>query len=178
MLRLNISKEPYWLNLPGGVEVKVKPLSTGLMNAAQAWALQRVQEMQVARKKVLDTGASISNFPEIEKDHIRASYSETMVMKGVAVNSITEWKGVYLPEKVDDKDVLAPCTEEYICSLMEEWLYSNAFWDHITKQMIGIYNEGNFLSPVVNGILAMGLDNNTAQDAEKKDSPVQKEKKE
>lgn len=40
MLKLGLAKEPFWLNLPGGAKVRVKPLTMGIYQAARtrAWA--------------------------------------------------------------------------------------------------------------------------------------------
>jgi hypothetical protein len=45
MLRLAIPKEPYWLDLPAGVRLQVRPLTTAVMAAAQARAQQAVAEL-------------------------------------------------------------------------------------------------------------------------------------
>ena len=46
MLRLNLKKEPYWMDLPSGVRVRVRPLSTAIMNAAQSLVIKQIKEIQ------------------------------------------------------------------------------------------------------------------------------------
>ena len=42
MLALDLQAEPYWLDLPRGVRVQIKPVTTAVMAAAQATASRRL----------------------------------------------------------------------------------------------------------------------------------------
>ena len=39
MLKLDIKTEPYWIDLPSNVRIKVKPITTAVMSAARALSL-------------------------------------------------------------------------------------------------------------------------------------------
>lgn len=98
MLRLVYSAEPVWLDLLGGVRVKVKPFTTGLMAAARS---------------KLD-GTDMSGAGSGERFVAFAS-----AMAGVA---ITDWEGV-----ADQDGVTVPVTPEGIAALMNIWLIHEAF---------------------------------------------------
>lgn len=42
MLTLDLPTEPYWLDLPRGVRVEIRPVTTSVMAAAQAAAARRL----------------------------------------------------------------------------------------------------------------------------------------
>ena len=52
MLTLDLPTEPYWLDLPRGVRVEIRPVTTSVMAAAQAAAARRLEaEMAQAQKE-------------------------------------------------------------------------------------------------------------------------------
>jgi len=173
MLRLSKSKDSRWIDLHANVRVKIKPISTTVMTGAQAWALHKVKDILEARKRIFEVGGSVSDLPDLEKDSVRAAFSESQMIKGVAIHTIEEWEGVFLTDQVDGKDVLAPVTEGYICALMDEWLYANAFWEQAIAQIAGINTEGNLSALSANGISEK--EQNTVTDADSKDLVVPKD---
>jgi hypothetical protein len=48
MLTLDLPVEPYWLDLPRGVRVEIRPVTTAVMAAAQAEASRRLGAMRTA----------------------------------------------------------------------------------------------------------------------------------
>ena len=42
MLTLDLPAEPYWLDLPRGVRVEIRPVTTAVMAAAQAGSARRL----------------------------------------------------------------------------------------------------------------------------------------
>lgn len=71
MLKLNLKREPYWLDLAHGVRVKVKPASTALVMAARHAASR------------------------IEGDSTEASGVRTATLiTELAKSSVIEWEGV------------------------------------------------------------------------------------
>jgi hypothetical protein len=46
MLTLNLPAKPYWLTLPRGVRVEIKPVTTAVMAAAQAAASRNLDAMR------------------------------------------------------------------------------------------------------------------------------------
>jgi hypothetical protein len=48
MLTLDLPVEPYWLDLPRGVRVEIRPVTTAVMAAAQAAAARRLAAIRIA----------------------------------------------------------------------------------------------------------------------------------
>ena len=47
MLTLDLPIEPYWLDLPRGVRVEIRPVTTAVMAAAQAGSAWRLRGTEV-----------------------------------------------------------------------------------------------------------------------------------
>ncbi|MDX2205950.1 MAG: hypothetical protein NW223_24600 [Hyphomicrobiaceae bacterium] len=48
MLTLDLPAEPFWLDLPRGVRVEIRPVTTAVMAAAQAAATRRLAAIRIA----------------------------------------------------------------------------------------------------------------------------------
>ena len=98
MIRLDLKREPYWLDLGHGVRVNVRPATTALVMAARVTALKDATE---------ETDAG--------------TRSATLIKK-LAELSILAWEGVG-----DCEDHLAEVTPEAIAALMDLWHLADAF---------------------------------------------------
>ena len=99
MLKLNLKREPSWIDLAHGVRVKVKPASTALVMAARHAASR------------------------IEGDSVEASGVRTATLIAeLAKASVIAWEGV-----ADDKGKPAPVSLEGVAALMELWPLAEAF---------------------------------------------------
>lgn len=162
MLRLNLKKEPYWLDLPAGVRVKVRPLNTAIMSAAQAQVIKQILAMRDSG----DRGA-----PNMDDDQIRLGLSESLLIKALALGAIVEWEGVMLP----DSDGLAPITPQTTGDLMDIWFIAQEFWKQYTSSLSLLEAEGNASGLAAHGTLAAGQA--TAKGAAPKTSRAAGEKK-
>ena len=96
MLRLNLKKEPYWIDLPADVKVKVRPLSTAIMSAAQSSVIKRITDWRQERKSRFDVGADMSDVPDVDDEETRLGLSESLLIKALArwcmtKRSTTSW---------------------------------------------------------------------------------------
>lgn len=93
MLRLNLAREPYWLDLGLGVRVRVEPLTTALMVAARS-------------------DPEVRGLPEDTSD------DEIAVIFGkvLAERAILDWEGVG-----DADGNPTPVTPEGIAALLDIW---------------------------------------------------------
>ena len=138
MLKLDIKTEPYWIELPAKVRVKVKPMSTAIMGAAQAM-------MKAAYNKMVESGeADPSNDPQ------RVGIGQSLFVKALAGLSIVEWEGVQAADSTDP----APINEQTISDLMDFWLIAQDFLSAYVTQFRLLETEGNVLAPAANGISA------------------------
>jgi len=98
MIRLELKREPYWLELGHGVNIYVRPATTALVMAARVKAIKSAQETD-------DAGTR----------------SATLI-KELAQLAIIQWEGVG-----DDEGNIAAITPEAISALMDLWPIADAF---------------------------------------------------
>lgn len=134
MLKLDIKTEPYWIDLPGKVRVKVKPVNTAVMSAAQAEAAMQYN--------------ALPQKPQSETE--RKGISESLLVAALATFAIMEWEGVML----SDGTTLAPITPETVRQLMDYWLIADEFLKKYVSQIGLQESEGNASAPAANGITA------------------------
>ncbi len=159
MLRLNLKKEPYWLELPAAVRVKVRPLTTAVMSAAQSQVIKQIIAMREACK-------TDPTLPDVDDDQTRLSLSESLLIKALARNSIIEWEAVMLP----DSDALAPINDQTVNDLMDIWFVAQEYWKQYTSSLSLLDAEGNGSGLAPSGTSAAGQD--TAESATTNNSPV------
>ena len=98
MLKLNLKREDYWLDLGYGVSVMVLPPSTALIMAARTVAARSLFEDE-------PIGARTARF-----------------LTELAQTAFLEWKGVYT-----ENGEPADFTDENVHALMELWPIADAF---------------------------------------------------
>jgi hypothetical protein len=103
MIRLDLKREPYWLDLGHGVRVHVRPCTTALVMAARA----------AAARERMDT------VPESEA--VIGARTAALV-KALARFAIDEWEGIG-----DAEDKPASVTPEGIDALMDLWPIAEGF---------------------------------------------------
>lgn len=145
MLRLNLKKEAYWVDLPSGVRVRVRPLSTAIMNAAQSTVIKQIKALQA------DEAAEIR--PNLQNEDSRYGLSEALLVKALAVAAIIEWEGVMNAAG----DAPAPVDEQCVYDLMDIWFVGQEFWKQYTTSYFALEVEGNESRPGANGTTAAGL---------------------
>jgi hypothetical protein len=138
MLKLNLKTESYWLDLPGKVKVKVKPITTALMSAAQSMAVDQY-------RKLVESGQV-----DAQNDSVRKGVGESLLIKALAQLAITEWEGVLAA----DSDAPAPVTEQNVSDLMDIWLIAQDFMKAYVTQFSLLETEGNVSAPAANGTSA------------------------
>ncbi|MDD3371505.1 MAG: hypothetical protein PHE27_06750 [Alphaproteobacteria bacterium] len=98
MIKLNLKREDYWLDVGYGVRLKVRPATTALVMASRVAALKTVEE-------TADAG-------------VRSA----ALVKKLAELSVLEWEGVG-----DSDDKPATVTPEAVSALMDLWPIADAF---------------------------------------------------
>ncbi len=166
MIRLDIKKEPYWLELAAEVRLKVKPLTSAIMHMAQAQAVRTLLATQKERKALLESGGDASHLPDLENEVVRHSVSDVMLNTELARLAILAWENVVVPGTEEP----AMLTPEHIGELMEIWFINQEFGKKYMRQLDLLEAEGNGSRPAVNGTSAAGRA--TAKTARKKNSPA------
>ncbi|MBK8174808.1 MAG: hypothetical protein IPK66_05915 [Rhodospirillales bacterium] len=133
MIRLDLKREPHWLDLGHGVRLHVRPCTTALMMAARA-EVQRI-------------AAPVQNEAQAAGERTAA------LVKALARLSLLDWDGV------GDADGLpAALTHESIDALMDLWPIASAFESAYLGPALLLDAEKNALGPAPNGTSAAGPD--------------------
>jgi hypothetical protein len=149
MLRLGLPREPYWLDLPGGVRLRVRPLTTSVMAAAQARAQQAVVELA----EQVQAALPLHGLPDLEDKAERAGLAQLLLVKALARHAILAWEGVLAAEG----EAPAPVTPETVGDLMEGyWVVADAFLRQYTAPIDALLSEGNAFRPSPLGTSAVG----------------------
>ena len=153
MLKLNIPKEPYWLNVGYGVKIKVKPCTSNIFYQAKAYMNDKISQTVKQYKEAKEVGADVSDFLDLNNPKIREAFADEHLTIGMALAGILEWEGILEAES----DEPAPVCEQKI-----EELFSN-FWliaENFRNQYCGVREileaEKNDLAPDASGISAKG----------------------
>ncbi len=80
MLTLDLPTAPYWLTLPRGVRVEIRPVTTAVMAAAQTASARRLSALRAAE-------------PELDPDMARG-LAFAYLVKALARHAILAWEGI------------------------------------------------------------------------------------
>lgn len=152
MLKLNLQKEPFWLELSAGVKVKVKPLTSAIMNAAQSLTIKQIKQLK-------EDGAI-----NLDDEQSRLGLSESLLVKSIGNFAIVEWQNVL----TSDGSATAPVNETTVSDLLDIWFIAQDFWKQYTASLQILEAEGNASGLAVNGTSLGAQD--TVKRAKKKTS--------
>ncbi len=129
MLRLNLAREPYWLDLGHGVRLHVEPLTTALMMAARA-------------------EPAVEALPETAgQDQLALAMAQA-----VARRAVLEWEGVG-----DAEGNPLPVSPEGVTALLEVWPIFEAFQLGYVAKGLVLEQEKNVSAPSPSGTSARPL---------------------
>lgn len=114
MIKLDLKREAYWLDLPFGVSIRVKPATTAFIMAA------RVQTLKDAA------------------DGNDTTVRSALLLKNLAVLAIEAWEGIG-----DADGNLAAVTPEAIKAFMDLWPMANAFEEQYLTPALLLEQEKN-----------------------------------
>ena len=137
MIRLDLPREPHWLDLPHGVRLHVRPLDTATDAAARAAAAADLRER----------GESVP--PAAAKDSWRLGQAKAALARALGQLTILEWSGVLVPDGAP-----APVTEDTVALLMAIPDIATAFLRQIYAPLDRLAAEGNVSGAAPTGISA------------------------
>lgn len=126
MIRLDLSREPGWLDLGHGVRLRVLPLTTALMVASRS-------------------DAQVEALPESATDEERA----VVFAKAIARRAVTDWEGVG-----DTEGHPVPVSPEGIDALLDVWPIFEAFQLAYVAKGLMLEQEKNASAPSPRGTSA------------------------
>ncbi|HOT82845.1 MAG TPA: hypothetical protein PLQ12_06045 [Candidatus Defluviicoccus seviourii] len=122
MIRLDLKREPHWLDLGHGVRVHVRPCTTALMMAARAEA------QRSAMPSTIETQA--------------AGERTAALVKALGRLGIQEWQGVG-----DAEGEAVPLSPECVDALLDLWPMAEAFERFYLAPALLLDDEKNGLAP-------------------------------
>lgn len=159
MFTLDISAEPYWIDLPMGVRVRVRPLTAQVLATAQAAAAAHLREMDARAEDLREAGLDATiGLDNLADPAVRRGVATVATVRGLARYGVMDWEGVG-----GDGDVAMPCTPDNAARLVEHAIMMQPFLDAYTKPVVKLDVEGNGSAPVQSGSLPAGA--NTAAGA-------------
>lgn len=125
MLKLDLPVEPYWSDLPHGVRLHIRPVTTAIVAAAQHRAAR------LGREAAEEAGG------ELDPDMSRG-LAFMLMAKALARFAVQGWEGVIGPD-----GTALPLTPEAVERLMDIESMAAAFWDAAIKPIQLVTAEGN-----------------------------------
>ena len=142
MIRLNLPTEPYWLDLPLGVRLHVRPLDTTIYEACRYRAARDARRIIEERK-----GASKDDLMDEDDADGLATF---LVTSALARAAIIEWEGV----ETADGSKTAPVNDTTVSDLMRIPLIASDFRRRILEPYEQLVSEGNASGPLPDGDMA------------------------
>ncbi len=124
MLTLDLPTEPYWIDLPRGVRVRIRPVTTAILAAAQNGATRRLAAVRAA-------DASLD--PDMAR-----GLAFAYLVKVLARCCIVEWEGIG-----DAEGNPIPVGEDAVELLMDLDDVAAAFWQRAEMPVAQVRAEGN-----------------------------------
>jgi hypothetical protein len=160
MIDLSQRSEPYQLELPYGLRVTVRPLTTAGMAAAQAAARRAVEAIERQVRERTEAGLPLDGLPELSDEGERDGFYQAQLIRQLAVRHITDWTGVELEEG------RAPPTPENIAAVMELYPIGERFFQEFTLRQVLLNAAKNGCGPSAAGTSSRAEGPNTAEPAE------------
>jgi hypothetical protein len=165
MIRLNLPREPHWLDLPHGVRLKVRPLTTAIYEAARARMGRIIRELLETVKDNAGLGLRLEGIPDLTDKDALSGYSQYMFSVALAQAAIMEWQGV-----ADAEGAPLAMIPENVARLMDVPALAESFVDRYTAPLAAMVTEGNVSASAPNGTMAAGA--NTAAGATNAATPA------
>ena len=166
MIDLHQQVDPYDLELPYGLKVTVKPLTTAGMAAAQAAARRAVEAIERQARERTEAGLPLEGLPDLSAEGERDGFYQAQLIRALAVRHITGWAGVEL------EGGPAPPTPENIAAVMELYPVGERFFQEFTLRQVLLNAAKNAFGPSAAGTSSRAEGPNTAEPVGTMGSPA------
>ena len=156
MVDLAHKSGPYEIALPYGLAVRVKPLTTAGMAAAQAGARRAVEAIERQVRERTEAGLALDGLPDLSAEGERDGFYQAQLIRELAVRHITDWTGVELTGGQ------ALPTRENIAAVMELYPVGERFFQEFTLRQVLLNAAKNALGPSAAGTSSRAEGPNTA----------------
>jgi hypothetical protein len=129
MLTLSIPTEPTWIDLPQEVRLRIRPVTTAVVAAAQSASLREAEALRDAG----DAGGLDLTDPDVAK-----GVGFALMVKALARYAVLDWWNVG-----DANGTPLPCTPENVELLMDLDEMATTFWRAAFAPVVAVSAEGN-----------------------------------
>jgi hypothetical protein len=130
MIDLHHQVDPYDLQLPYGLKVTVKPLTTDGMAAAQVAAMRAVEAIERQARQHAEAGLVLDGQPDLSTEGERDGFYQAQLIRELAARHIASWIGVKL------EGGPAPPTPENIAAVMDLYWVGERFFQEFTLRQV------------------------------------------
>jgi hypothetical protein len=130
MIDLAQRSEPYELELPYGLKVTVRPLTTAGMAATQAAARRAVEAIERQARERTEAGLALDGLPDLSAEGERDGLYQAQLIRELAIRHVTSWTGV------ERGGGPAPPTPENIAVVMELYPVGERFFQEFTLRQV------------------------------------------
>lgn len=153
-IRLQLPTEPAWIDLPHGVRVRCRPLTTATNAAALSCAQREVSALAEDVMRRRSVGVSCDDLPDLTDADRREGYSHALYAASLGRACILEWQGRGIEDPATDQP--ADLTAENIGALMMIPEIARAFIGSLWQPLGEVIAEGNVCAPSPDGSTAPG----------------------
>jgi len=166
MIRLSFARESRWLDLPAiGVRIKVKPLTTAVMEAFRSDAVKRIALLRQEAEAQAEAGFPMDpTGPNVTNPAWRDGLAAQMMAEGILRYAAEAWEGV----AGEDGEPL-PLDAASIQAFAAHDQAAGAFLREVLAPMDAVRAEGNGFAPSSHGHAGEGA--TTAPAAAMTDAP-------
>ena len=166
MIDLSQRSEPYDLELPYGLRVTVRPLTTAGMAAAQGAARRAVEAIERQARERTEAGLTPDGLPDLSTEGGRDGFYQAQLIRELAVRHVTGWTGVGL------EGGPAPPIPENIAAVMELYPVGERFFQEFTLRQVLLNAAKNGCGPSAAGTSSRAEGPNTVEPAAKTTCPA------
>ena len=159
-VQLNIPTKPYWLDLPHGVKLYVKPCTVLITETARSAAVRVISDIRDGAEAVRDVGLLEKLGVDFTNPDQMDAVGRVTYAVAIARAAIMAWVDVVLEQ---DSEEPAPVNAGTVQELMLIPSMADVFLDKYTRPIEQLVTEGNGSRPEQNGSSAAAP--NTAPDA-------------
>jgi hypothetical protein len=146
MIDLSQPTVPFELELPYGLRVTVRPLTTAGMAAAQTAARRAVEAIERQARERTEAGLALDGLPDLSAEGERDGFYQGLLIRELAIRHITSWTGV------EREGGPAPPTPENVAAVMELYPVGERFFQEFTLRQVLLNAAKNGLGPSAAGI--------------------------
>ena len=166
MVDIHQQAEPYDLELPYGLRVTVRPLTTAGMATSQAAARRAVEAIERQARERTDAGLPLDGLPDLSAEAERDGFYQAQLIRELAFRHITSWSGVELGGGP------APPTPANIAAVMELYPVGERFFQVFTLRQVLLNAAKNGSGPSAAGTSSRAEGPDTAKPAARTTSPA------